>query len=157
LKSTEIMQAIHDNIDKDTSFWESLFYSKPISGTTSGRQFDISQSARSNRNNPGLYLHGEVFEVEDTGISRIELSCYPDISMLFFMFFLSFILFLLGLSILQNLGDLYNLIRILIYALSLAISFFINRILFIYQFNKIVKLLRKILAKVELDKEKAMI
>lgn len=150
------MRAIHDNIDKDTSFWGPLFSSKPISGTTSGRQFDICQSGRSNRNNPGLYLHGEVFEVEDTGISRVELSCYPDISMFFFMFFLSFPLFLFGLSLFQNQEDLSNLIRILIYALSLVISFFINRIIFINQFNKIVKLLRKILAKAELDKGKGM-
>jgi hypothetical protein len=150
------MQAIHDHIDKDTSFWGSVFNPKPLGGTTSGNQFDICQSARSSRNNPRLYLHGEIFELEETGISRIELSCYPDISMLFLIFFLSIPLFFFIISFLQNVGNLNDIIRILVYVISLAISFFINRIIFIYQFNNLVKLFKKILAKVELDKEKAM-
>jgi hypothetical protein len=89
LTPTEIMQAIHDNLSKDILSSESIFNSKPFDGSTSGKKFDIIRRRKSSNNGPTLYLHGVIIESKEPEITKIELSSYPDVSLLFLVFFLS--------------------------------------------------------------------
>jgi hypothetical protein len=42
LTPPQIMQAIHDNINNETSFLNTIFNSKRLEGTTSGKEFDVN-------------------------------------------------------------------------------------------------------------------
>ena len=51
LKPNEIMQAIHDNMEKEKSFINSIFNGNPLEGTTSGNQFDVRKISRIGKQN----------------------------------------------------------------------------------------------------------
>jgi len=64
LTPTQIMQAIHDNINNETSFLMTIFNSKRLEGTTSGKQFDVNFTHEKSMNKQGqIFFHGETTEL----------------------------------------------------------------------------------------------
>jgi hypothetical protein len=77
LTPPQIMQAIHDNINNETSFLNTIFNSKRLEGTTSGKEFDVNLTNEESFNKANqIFLHGEIKELEN-GFTEIEISCYP--------------------------------------------------------------------------------
>lgn len=74
LKPTEIMQAIHKNMDKETSFVNSIFNGNPLEGSTSGKQFDVRKISRIGKQN--VWIHGELKAVNEQS-SKVEVSSHP--------------------------------------------------------------------------------
>jgi hypothetical protein len=66
LTPPQIMQAIHDNINKETAFLKTIFNSKLLEGSTSGKEFDVNFTYDKSINKQGqIFLHGETTELEN--------------------------------------------------------------------------------------------
>lgn len=157
LTPPQIMQAIHDNINNETSFLKTIFNSKKLEGTTSGKQFDVNLSNEESLNKANqIFLHGEIKELEN-GFTEIEISCYPYLRLLLgliggalFPFFL-IVAFFPSNNIMFEYGVIA---RFPIFIVSLTITFYLLTWFFIRDFNKSLDVLKGIFKEAEKQKSR---
>ncbi len=152
LTSPQVMQAIHNNINKETSFLKTIFNSKLLEGTTSGKQFDVNFIYEKSMNKQGqIFLHGETTELEN-GFTEIEISCYPYPSFLFGLIAGTIMLFVF-LTVLFPLNKIpieYEIIaKFPIFIASFTITFYSLSWFFIRDFNKTLEVLKRIFKEAE--------
>jgi hypothetical protein len=155
LTPPQIMQAIHDNMMKKNSTLDLLLgkNNNKLDGNTAGLKFDIRRVPQSSRDY--IWLHGEL-EMKDENKTTIEISSYPLVAI-----GLPIVFLLVGFSIgiinvmLNNsnpsIEKFYAFIFLLgIYIVDLSIYF----ALFIFDFNKSVRVLKQILNKADIKKSR---
>ena len=63
-------------MNKEKPFVNSIFYSKPLEGTISGKQFDVRKISRIGKQN--IWIHGELKQTNEKN-TKVEVSSYPPI------------------------------------------------------------------------------
>lgn len=157
LTPPQIMQAIHDNINNETSFLKTIFNSKKLEGTTSGKQFDVNLTYEKSLNKQGqIFLHGETTELEN-GYTEIEISCYPYPS-LFFGLIAGTIMLFVFLTVLFPLNKIpiqYEIIaKLPVFIAAFTIAFYTLSWFFIRDFNEALEVLKQIFKEAEKQKSR---
>ena len=152
LTPPQIMQAIHDNINKETAFLKTIFNSKLLEGSTSGKEFDVNFTYDKSINKQGqIFLHGETTELEN-GFTEIEISCYPYPS-LFFGLIAGTIMLFVFLTVLFPLNKIpiqYEIIaKFPVFITSFTITYYLLTWFFIRDFNKSFGVLKRIFKEAE--------
>lgn len=153
LKPTEIMQAIHNNMDKEKSYVNAIFNGKPLEGTTSGKQFDVRKISRIGKQN--IWIHGELKQTDDQN-TKVEVSSYPLV-----LVGLPLAVMLLAVSIgiinllFDNtipLIDKFNSVMFMLGFYVVCVSIYLG--LFFYYFNTTLSVLKQILQEAEKEKDR---
>ncbi len=157
LTSPQIMQAIHDNINHETSFLKTIFNSKRLEGNTSGKQFDVNFTYEKSMNKQGqIFFHGETTELEN-GYTEIEISCYPYPSILFGLIAGTIMLFVFFTVLFpfNKIPIQYEIIaKFPIFIVSLTITFYSMSWFFIRDFNASLEVLKQIFKEAERQKSR---
>lgn len=152
LTPPQIMQAIHDNINSETSFLKTIFNSKRLEGTTSGKQFDVNFTYEKSLNKQGqIFLHGKTTELEN-GYTEIEISCYPYPSLLFGLVAGTLFIFFFILSFFSSnkiIVEYEIVVKFPVFIVSLIITFYLLSWFFIRDFNKSLDVLKGIFKEAE--------
>lgn len=155
LTPPQIMQAIHDNINNETSFLKTIFNSKRLEGTTSGKQFDVNFTYEKSMNKQGqIFFHGKTKELEN-GLTEIEISCYPYPSLFFGLIAVTIMLFVF-LTVLFPLNKIpiqYEFIaKLPVFIAAFTIAFYSLSWFFIRDFNEALEVLKQIFKEAERQK-----
>ncbi len=149
LTPSQIMQAIHDNMNAKNTNTESVFNQKMLEGTTSGKQFDVNlKRGFMDNKQVQIYLHGETKLLEN-GHSEIEISCYPFIGLVLAVIFLPFMLFTCLSQFTNILIDSNMNLKILVIAFLVVVCLVALSFYFIYDFNNSLNFLKQVLSVAE--------
>ncbi len=153
LKPNEIMQAIHDNMEKEKSFINSIFNGNPLEGTTSGNQFDVRKISRIGKQN--VWIHGEL-KLTNEQNTKVEVSSHP---LVLVGLPLTVILLVVSIGIINLLFDntiplinKFNSVMFMLGFYVVCVSIYLG--LFFYYFNTTLEILKQILHDAEKQKNR---
>ncbi len=153
LKPTEIMQAIHDNINKETSFLKSFFNSKPLKGSTFGNQFDVTKISMNSRHN--IWIHGKLKQTNEQ-TTKVEVSSNPlgvdGLPLAVLLLFVSIGIVNLLFDNTIPLIDKFNSVMFMLGFSVVCVSIYLG--LFFYYFNTTLEILKQILEEAERQKSR---